>query len=74
MAVDTIPSPLETVLAETKDVSERIKSLMRKIDRLPPGLYELTIAKAEVRAMDWDITVVRLEPIETFSLSKYQPE
>jgi len=65
---------IELIIAQTQDVSERVKSLMRKIDRLPAGTYELTLAKSEVRAMDWYIDIVRLEKIETFSLSKYQPE
>ncbi len=72
--IDPDQTPMESTIAETDDVSERAKDLMRKIDRLPAGTYELTIAKGEVRAMDWYISIVRLERIEEFNLSKYQPE
>ena len=65
---------LTTTLAQTQDVSPRVQELMRKIDRLPAGTYELTLAKGDVRSMDWHVEIVRLEKIETFSLSKYQPE
>ena len=65
---------IDTVIMQTQDVSARVKELMRRIDRLPPGTYELTIAKDEIRAMDWVIDIVRLEPIGNFYLSKYQPE
>lgn len=64
----------ESVLPELQDVSARVKELVRRIDRLPAGTYELTFTKQDVRAMDWRVDVVRVERIESFSLSKYQPE
>ncbi len=65
---------LETILDQTQDVSKRVQDLMRKIDRLPPGRYEIVIEKPEMRAMDWTARVERLEKIDTFRLSKYNPE
>ena len=66
--------PIEEIIAETQDVSARVAELMRKIDRLPPGNYELSIAKPEIRALDWTINIKRLERIESFRLSRYLPE
>ena len=56
------------------DVSPRVVELMRRIDRLPAGSFEITITKPEVRAAEWQIEIVRTEPIMRFALSKYQPE
>lgn len=71
------PKPAENVdsaIPELQDVSMRVQELMRKIDRLPPGTYELTITKGEIRAMPWDVNISRLERIETLRLSKYLPK
>lgn len=56
------------------DLSPRVVELARKIDRLPPGSYEIEIIKGEVRAQDWKVEIVRTEKIETFTASKYHPE
>lgn len=70
----TDPPVIQTTITQTQDVSARVQTLMRRIDRLPPGMYELTIVKPETRAADWRIDIVRLERIETLHISKYQPE
>ena len=77
MTLPIIPQPdptIETTIAETQDVSARVLELMRRVDRLPPGVYELTIEKQDMRAADWQVNIVRLERIENFRLSKYRPE
>ena len=57
-----------------QDVSPRVHELMQRIDRLPAGTFEITITKPAVRAAEWQIEIVRMEPITRFSLGKYQPE
>ena len=61
------------------DVSPRVHQLMQRIDRLPPGTYQLTIVKNDVRAIDWsgEIRNVEQDKVERFSVSKagmYRPE
>jgi hypothetical protein len=61
------------------DTSPRVHHLMQRLDRLPPGTYQLTIVKNDVRAMDWngEILNVELDRVERFSVSKsgtYNPE
>lgn len=54
-----------------QDVSPRVHELMQRIDRLPAGTFEITITKSDVRAAEWQIEIVRTEPISRFALSKY---
>ena len=57
------------------DVSPRVHELMQRIDRLPPGTYQVIIIKNEVRAMEWNGEIAQV--IERFSVSKggtYRPE
>ena len=70
----TPPSPIEEVITETQDVSARVVELMRKLDRLPAGTYEITIVKSDTRALAWTGDITRLERIESLRLSKYHPE
>lgn len=67
-------SPIEETLDQTQDVSARVQNLMRAIDRLPAGMYELVLTKPDMRAANWEVNIVRLERIETLRLSKYNPE
>ena len=67
-------TPAQIAIQQAQDVSARVRELMQKIDRLPAGTYELTIVKPEIRAVPWDIDIVRVERIESFRLSKYRPE
>ncbi len=60
-----------------RDTSPRVQELMQRIDRLPPGTYQLTIIKNDVRALDWSGEILSIQKIEQFSVSKvgrYQPE
>jgi hypothetical protein len=66
--------PIEEIIASTQDVSARVVELMRKLDRLPAGTYEITIVKSDVRAMAWMGDITRLERIENFRLSRYHAE
>ena len=68
------PSLIELTIAQTQDVSARVQEIMRRLDRLPAGTYELTITKQDVRAQPWIGSILRVEKIETFSISKYQAE
>ena len=58
---------------QPQDVSPRVHELMQRIDRLPAGTFEITITKPDVRAAEWQIEIVRTEPISRFALSKYVP-
>ncbi len=75
-----ITTPTQTkVESSFNDASPRVNELMQRLDRLPPGTYQLTIVKNEVRAMDWtgEILQVEFKKIEQFYVSKsgtYHPE
>ena len=56
------------------DLSARVIQLARAIDHLPPGVYEITIQKEEIRAADWSVEIVRTEKIQNMTLSRYNPE
>jgi hypothetical protein len=64
-----IQTQVETAL---NDVSPRVHELMQRLDRLPPGTYQLTIIKNEVRAADWtgEILQVEFKKVEQFYVSK----
>jgi hypothetical protein len=52
------------------DLSARVVSLAREIDRLPPGDYVIRLTKCEVRAMPWQAEIVRTEPMRVMELGK----
>jgi hypothetical protein len=52
------------------DVSPRVHELMQRLDRLPPGTYQLIIVKDDIRAMDWSGEILNVQKIERFSVSK----
>ena len=56
------------------DLSPRVVQLARMLDRLPPGNYEISLSKQEMRAQDWNVEIVRTERIATVQLPKYNPE
>ena len=59
------------------DLSPRVVELAQFIDRLPPGTFEITIQKSDIRAQDWHVEIVRTEKLQSFKLSKlsgYKPE
>lgn len=53
-----------------QDLSARVVSLAREIDRLPPGVYVITLTKCEVKALPWQAEIQRAEPIRTMELTK----
>jgi hypothetical protein len=55
------------------DLSPRVVQLARMIDRLPPGTYEISLQKQELRTQDWSVEIVRTERISTVSLPKQTP-
>lgn len=56
------------------DLSPRVVQLARMLDRLPPGNYEISLSKQDLRAQDWSVEIVRTEKIATVNLTKYNPE
>ena len=56
------------------DLSPRVVQLARMLDRLPPGNYEISLQKQDLRAQDWNVEIVRTEKIATVQLQKYNPE
>jgi hypothetical protein len=69
MENDPTPSP-----KPVSDLSSRVVQLARMIERLPPGNYEISLQKQELRAQDWSVEIVRTEKISSISLPKYNPE
>lgn len=67
---------VEPILAPppATDLSPRVVQLARMIDRLPPGNYEISIEKQDLRAQDWAVEIVRTERISSIHLSRYLPE
>lgn len=43
------------------DLSPRVVSLARQIDRLPPGRYTIEIEKPEVKPMPWEVQITAEE-------------
>ena len=52
------------------DLSTRVVSLAREIDRLPAGTYTLALVKPEVVGMSWHVEIVRVEPVRVMELTK----
>ena len=71
------PTPPVPAPKAVTDLSPRVIQLARTIDRLPPGEFEITIVKQDIRAMDWTVEVVDTltnRPVEHLTISKYHPE
>lgn len=45
------------------NLSSRVVQLAHMIDRLPPGTYEISLEKQDIRAQAWTIEIVRTEKI-----------
>ena len=43
----------QPAIAPVHDLSPRVVSLAREIDRLPPGEYVIRLTKADVKAAPW---------------------
>jgi hypothetical protein len=53
------------------DLSPRVVSLAREIDRLPPGCYVITLTKPEVKALKWTAEISKApETIRTMEIQK----
>jgi hypothetical protein len=52
------------------DLSPRVVQLARMIERLPPGSYDISIQKQDLRAQDWKVEIVRTEKIASVDLSR----
>ncbi len=68
---ETNPTPQPS--QPSGDLSPRVVQLARMIERLPPGTYEISLEKQELRAQNWNIEIVRTEKISTVSLSRPSP-
>jgi hypothetical protein len=45
------------------DLSPRVVSLARQLDRLPPGEYTIKLEKPDLKAEPWEVNIVRTEKI-----------
>jgi hypothetical protein len=45
------------------DLSPRVVSLARQLDRLPPGEYTIKLDKPDLKAQPWEVNIVRTEKI-----------
>jgi hypothetical protein len=52
------------------DLSPRVVSLAREIDRLPPGDYVIRLTKCDLKALPWQAEITREEPIRVMELGK----
>lgn len=68
------PTPSPSPKPAATDLSPRVVQLARMLDRLPPGNYEISLSKQDLRTQDWNVEIVRTEKIATVSLPKYNPE
>jgi hypothetical protein len=50
------------------DISPRVTSLARVIDRLPPGKYTLSLEKPELPSLSWHVEIVRLETVREMEI------
>lgn len=52
------------------DLSPRVVSLAREIDRLPAGTYTLEIVKPDLPALSWHVEIVRVEQVRVMELAR----
>jgi hypothetical protein len=52
------------------DLSQRVVSLAREIDRLPPGAFTIQLTKPEMPGLSWHVEIVRLETIREMELPR----
>jgi hypothetical protein len=50
------------------DLSQRVLSLARELDRLPPGDYSVRLVKPELAGLSWHAEIIRVEPIREMEL------
>lgn len=50
------------------DLSQRVISLAREIDRLPAGSYSFVLVKPDLCSLSWHVEIVRLEPIREMEI------
>lgn len=50
------------------DLSQRVISLAREIDRLPAGEFLLVLVKPDLPSMSWHVEIVRRERIREMEL------
>ena len=52
------------------DLSARVVSLAREVDRLPPGVYTISLTKPDIRSAGWQVEIVRIETIREMVIVK----
>jgi hypothetical protein len=50
------------------DISEKVLSLAREIDRLPPGEYAITLNKPTSKHQNWIVQIDRTETIREMNI------
>ena len=51
------------------DLSPRVVSLARAIDRLPPGAYTISITKHDLKTLGWDALINRIEQVQALKIT-----
>jgi len=52
------------------DLSPRVVSLAREIDRLPPGEYVIRLSKCDLKTSPWQAEITRSETVRNMEIGK----
>lgn len=52
------------------DLSARVVSLARALDRLPAGTFAVMLTKPDLDSLSWHVEITRVEPIREMELPK----
>jgi hypothetical protein len=55
-------------MSEPLDISQKVLSLAREIDRLPAGDYSITLRKPRGRSESWSVKITKTEQIKTMNI------
>jgi len=61
-------SDLEPTLKPVTDLSPKVVSMARAIDRLPPGEYSINLKKPTSKHESWDIAIDEVKRVQTMTL------
>ena len=59
---------IEPVLKPVTDLSPKVVSMARAIDRLPPGEYSINLKKPTSKHESWDIAIDEVKRVQTMTL------
>ena len=54
--------------SQKPDISNKVLSLAREIDRLPPGEYSITLVKPSSKHQQWQVQIDRKETIREMNI------